>query len=98
MSQLLADKIASVRRKHALFAALRGACAMLGVAVLLLAGGMLLDWYVEFPWRGGGAGFAFFLDIFAYNFFDVVGAPGDWGAEGGETGPTWEGERPGIST
>jgi len=44
MSRILADKIASVRRKHALFAALRGACAMLGVAVLLLAVGMLLDW------------------------------------------------------
>ena len=66
MSQLLASKIASVRRKHALFAALRGACAMLGAAVLLLAIGMLLDWYIEFPWRLRAAILAIDLTVLTY--------------------------------
>ena len=51
MTPILASKISSLRRKHALFAALRGLCFIAGATVLLLAVGMLLDWFIEFPWR-----------------------------------------------
>src|SRR2546429_9874804 len=93
MSQLLAEKIASVRRKHALFAALRGACAMLGVAVLLLAVGMLLDWDIEFPWRVRTAGLGIDLTALTYMFLTYVGAPGDLGAGWGGGGVVGEGGR-----
>jgi hypothetical protein len=98
MSQLLANKIASVRRKHALFAALRGACAMLGVAVLLLAIGMLLDWYIEFPWRLRAAILAIDLTVLTYMFLTYVAAPVIWGPDEDEAALMVERERPEFAT
>src|SRR5205823_6354234 len=79
MSELLTTKIGSVRRKHALLAAMRGACAMLGVAVLLLAVGMLLDWYIEFPWKVRAAVLAIDLTVLTYLFLTWVVGPVIWG-------------------
>src|SRR3989440_11828681 len=98
MSQLLAEKIASVRRKHALFAALRGACAMLGVAVLLLAVGMLLDWYIEFPWRVRTAVLAIDLTALTYMFLTYVAAPVIWGPDEDEAALMVERDRPEFAT
>src|SRR5438046_2358017 len=98
MSRLLADKIASVRRKHALLAALRGACAMLGVAVLLLAVGMLLDWYIEFPWRVRAAVLAIDLTVLTYLFLTYVAAPVIWGPDEDEAALMVERERPEFAT
>jgi hypothetical protein len=98
MSQLLADKIASVRRKHALYAALRGACAMLGAAVLLLAVGMLLDWYIEFPWRVRAAVLAIDLTVLTYIFLTYVAAPVIWGPDEDEAALMVERERPEFAT
>jgi hypothetical protein len=98
MSQLLASKIASVRRKHALFAALRGASAMLGVAVLLLAVGMLLDWYIEFPWRLRAAILAIDLTVLTYMFLTYVVAPVIWGPDEDEAALMVERERPEFAT
>jgi hypothetical protein len=98
MSELLASKIASVRRKHALFAALRGASAMLGVAVLLLAVGMLLDWYIEFPWRVRAAILAIDLTVLTYLFLTYVVAPVIWGPDEDEAALMVERERPEFAT
>jgi len=98
MSQLLAAKIGSVRRKHALFAALRGACAMLGVAVLLLAVGMLLDWYIEFPWRLRAAILAIDLTVLTYMLLTYVAAPVIWGPDEDEAALMVERERPEFAT
>src|SRR2546430_14925846 len=98
MSQLLAEKIASVRRKHALVVALRGACAMLGVAVLLLAVGMLLDWYIEFPWRVRAAILAIDLTVLTYMFLTYVVAPVIWGPDEDEAALMVERERPEFAT
>src|SRR5438045_2204157 len=98
MSELLANKIASVRRKHALFAALRGASAMLGVAVLLLAVGMLLDWYIELPWKVRAAVLAIDLTILTYMFLTWVVAPIIWGPDEDEAALMVERERPEFST
>src|SRR6267142_1822928 len=98
MSQLLAAKIGSVRRKHALFTALRGACAMLGVAVLLLAVGMLLDWYIEFPWRVRAAILAIDLTVLTYMLLTYVAAPVIWGPDEDEAALMVERERPEFAT
>lgn len=50
MSQLLFDKLAAVRRKQTKVAALRGLAGLVGLAILLLAFGMLLDYYLELPY------------------------------------------------
>jgi len=49
MSELLFTKISRVRRKHSLVQMLQGVAAALAVLVLLLAAGMLLDWFFELP-------------------------------------------------
>src|SRR5438552_49730 len=98
MSRILANKIASVRRKHALFAALRGASAMLGVAVLLLAVGMLLDWYIELPWRVRAAILAIDLTVLTYMFLTYVVAPVIWGPDEDEAALMVERERPEFAT
>src|SRR5437764_12907358 len=98
MSQLLSERIASLRGKHALVAALRGACAMLGVAVLLLAVGMLLDWYIEFPWRVRTAVLAIDLTALTYMFLTYVAAPVIWGPDEDEAGLMVERERPEFAT
>ena len=48
-SELLAAKIAAVRRKHVAVAAGMGAGMAVGVFVILLATAMLLDWWLDFP-------------------------------------------------
>jgi len=98
MSELLATKISSVRRKHALFAALRGLSAMLGVAVLLLAVGMLLDWYIELPWRVRAAVLAIDLTVLTYLFLTYVAAPVIWGPDEDEAALMVERERPEFAT
>jgi hypothetical protein len=98
MSNLLASKIASVRRKHALFTALRGLSAMLGVAVLLLAIGMLLDWYIELPWRVRAAILAIDLTVLTYMFLTFVIAPIIWGPDEDEAALMVERERPEFAT
>lgn len=55
MSDLLASKIAAVRARHLAVAVGRGVAAMVGAAVLMLAGGMLLDLFLELPrWARAG--------------------------------------------
>lgn len=49
MSELLLNKISRVRRKHSLVSVLQGAAAALAALVLLLAAGMLIDWFLELP-------------------------------------------------
>src|SRR6185436_9598045 len=98
MSELLASKIGSVRRRHAMLAALRGACAMLGVAVLLLAVGMLLDWYIEFPWKVRAAILAIDLTVLTYLFLTYVIAPVIWGPDEDEAALMVERERPEFAT
>ncbi len=49
MSQILLSKIASLRRKQTLVSAGAGLAAILGLAVLLLAFTMFLDFYLELP-------------------------------------------------
>src|SRR5947209_734423 len=53
MSDLLRSKITGVRRKRALVAGGTGLTAALCAAVVLLALGMLLDWWLDLPrdWR-----------------------------------------------
>jgi hypothetical protein len=98
MSRILTNKIASVRRKHSLFTALRGLCAMAGAAVLLLAIGMLLDWYIELPWRFRAAIMAIDLTILTYMFLTYVAAPVIWGPDEDEAALMVERERPEFMT
>jgi hypothetical protein len=98
MSRILASKIASVRRKHALFAALRGLSAMLGAVVLLLGAGMLLDWYIELPWRVRAAVLAIDLTVLTYMFLTYVAAPMIWGPDEDEAALMVERERPEFTT
>jgi hypothetical protein len=53
MSAILQAKLSSVRRKHVLVAIATGLSAAVGVAVLCLAAGMLLDWWMNLGhgWR-----------------------------------------------
>src|SRR3954471_24284969 len=73
MSQILLTKIAAVRRKHLTVAALTGVAAAVGAFVLLLAGAMLLDFYLNFSFTVragllaitlGTAGFALLYSLF----------------------------------
>lgn len=73
MSQILLTKIAAVRRKHLTVAALTGVAAAVGAFVLLLAGSMLLDFYLNLPFTVraallaitlGTAGFALLSSVF----------------------------------
>ncbi|MGE5610015.1 MAG: hypothetical protein ACM359_12230, partial [Bacillota bacterium] len=50
MSAVLRNKISAVRRKHTLVAVGAGVAGLMGLAMLLVAGGMVLDWLVEFPY------------------------------------------------
>lgn len=45
---IIASKIATVRRKNYLVSAMTGSLAAIGAAVLCLAAGMLLDWWLNF--------------------------------------------------
>src|SRR6266850_8052488 len=98
MSPILSSKISSLRRKHALFAALRGLCFIAGAAVLLLAVGMLLDWYIEFPWRLRAAILAIDLTVLTYMLLTYVAAPVIWGPDEDEAALMVERERPEFAT
>src|SRR3954470_9318688 len=98
MTPILASKISSLRRKHALFAALRGLCFIAGATVLLLAVGMLLDWFIEFPWRLRAAILAIDLTLLTYIFLSYVIAPVIWGPDEEEAALMVERERPEFQT
>ena len=49
-SPLLTGKIAAVRSKHTNVAAGSGLAMLIGGLTLALAAGMLLDWWLDFPW------------------------------------------------
>src|SRR3954470_13358188 len=53
MSQILQSKLSAVRQKRVAVAGGTGLTAALCAAVLLLAAGMLLDWWLDLPhdWR-----------------------------------------------
>ena len=71
---------------------------MLGIAVLLLAIGMLLDWYIEFPWRLRAAILAIDLTLLTYMFLTYVVAPVIWGPDEDEAALMVERERPEFGT
>src|SRR5687767_12320973 len=98
MSRILAGKIASVRRKHALFAALRGLLAMAGALVLLLAFEMLLDWYVDLPRKIRALLLAIDLTVLTYMLLTYVVAPMIWGPDEDEVALMVERERPEFQT
>jgi hypothetical protein len=98
MSRILAGKIASVRRKHALFAALRGLLAMAGALVLLLAFGMLLDWYIDLPRKIRALLLAIDLTVLTYMLLTYVVAPMIWGPDEDEVALMVERERPEFQT
>lgn len=75
MSQTLSDKLSAVRRKQALVAAGRGLAAMGGLAVLMLAGGMLVDWLIELPRVFRAALLAMDVTVLSYIFLWHVAAP-----------------------
>ena len=49
-SAALAGKLAALRRRQISVLVITGLARVAGVVVLLLAGGMLLDWWLDFPW------------------------------------------------
>jgi hypothetical protein len=53
VSRILQAKLAAVRRKHVAVAIATGLCAAVGAAILWLAAGMILDWWLTLstPWR-----------------------------------------------
>jgi hypothetical protein len=84
MSELLQSKIASVRRKLAMVKSSRGLAAAVGIVLLMLTIGMLLDFAFELP-RGLRVAFLA-LDITALTFIllTYVLAPLIWGPDDDE--------------
>ena len=66
MSEILTTKIASVRRKQTLISAGSGLAAILGLAILLLAATMILDFYLELPHWLRAAFLALDMSVLAY--------------------------------
>ena len=75
MSPLLESKIAAVRTRQSLLAVLRGACAVAAAAVLLLAFGMLLDFFLELPRWARAALLAIDVTILTYIALWYIVAP-----------------------
>ena len=81
MSQLIQTKISAVRSKNNAVSAARGAAAIAGAAIVLLAATMLLDWLFELPRFVRAGMLALDIGVLGYLLGVHVLAPIFWGPD-----------------
>ena len=98
MSAILRAKISSVRRKHVLVAIATGVAAALGAAVLCLAAGMLLDWWLTLAHGWRVAFLAVNVAVVVWILLYAVAAPVIFGPDDDEIALMVEDAQPAFRT
>ncbi len=98
MSQLIAEKIASVRRKHGNVAVARGVFAALAALVLLISMEMLADWVWELPVAARAALLVVDAFALAWTLYQATLRPLVWGPDPDEIALMVEREVPTLGT
>ena len=81
MSEILHQKLSSVRRRHAAVVGARGAAALIALAVILLAIAMLLDYWLDLPLPARTALLAINIGTLTYLFLWYVLGPTVFGPD-----------------